>query len=212
MKTFSKHTLLIFLCLFLFLSSCTSLSTNEQDPSEIALAETDFTPIPTVESEPVLTDMVAETSEQTLTPEPAPTPESMPTPEPAVIETPQPIPSEEPTISPTEVVGTLDTAEASNDTPIVSSMGDNTENMTSTEHNGNNESSGGGGDSNFNTYNNTDQQNTEDTYVLNKNSKKIHHPSCSSVPKISPSNYATSSESLESLEAQGYERCKRCFN
>ena len=68
-----------------------------------------------------------------------------------------------------------------------------------------------GGNSNFNIYDNKDQQNTKDTYVLNTSSKKIHHPGCSSVPKIAPHNYATSSDSLAELEAQGYEKCKRCF-
>lgn len=68
-----------------------------------------------------------------------------------------------------------------------------------------------GGSNHFNTYDNQDQQNTEDTYVLNTSSKKIHYPGCSSVPKIAPHNYATSSDSLADLEAQGYEKCKRCF-
>ena len=70
---------------------------------------------------------------------------------------------------------------------------------------------GTGGNSNFNTYNNQDQQNTEDTYVLNTSTKKIHYPNCSSVPKIAPHNYATSSDSLTELENHGYEKCKRCF-
>lgn len=70
--------------------------------------------------------------------------------------------------------------------------------------------SSGGDGSNFNTYNNSEQQNTSDAWVLNTNKKKIHFPSCSSVKKIAPQNYSTSNESLSALEAQGYERCGSC--
>lgn len=68
-----------------------------------------------------------------------------------------------------------------------------------------------GGDSNFNTYNNPEQQNTSMTWVLNTNSKKIHYPSCKSVAKIAPHNYSTSSDSLDTLRAQGYDTCGNCF-
>lgn len=66
-------------------------------------------------------------------------------------------------------------------------------------------------ENNFNTYDNPEQHNTADTYVLNTSTKKIHYPSCSSVEKISPQNYSTSSLSVEELESQGYAKCKRCF-
>ena len=69
----------------------------------------------------------------------------------------------------------------------------------------------GGGNSNFDTYDNTEQQQTTDTYVLNTSSMKIHHPSCSSVPKIAPQNYGTSSESIDDLRAKGYSTCGICF-
>ena len=71
----------------------------------------------------------------------------------------------------------------------------------------------GSQDNNFNTYDNADQQNTTDTYVLNINPKsmKIHYPSCRSVPKIAPQNYSTSSESLEELKARGFTTCGICF-
>ena len=75
-----------------------------------------------------------------------------------------------------------------------------------------NGSSGSGSNGNsFNTYDNSEQQKTESTYVLNTSTKRIHHPSCSSVPKIAPRNYATSSETLEELTAQGYKTCGKCF-
>jgi len=64
---------------------------------------------------------------------------------------------------------------------------------------------------NFDTYDNVEQQNTTEQWVLNTNSKKIHYPSCKSVKKISPKNYSTSSLSLEELKIQGYTTCGQCF-
>lgn len=69
-----------------------------------------------------------------------------------------------------------------------------------------------GNDSNFNTYNNTEQQSTTDEYILNTSTMKIHHPSCKSVPKIAPQNYATSNLSVNELINQGYSTCGNCFN
>ena len=75
-----------------------------------------------------------------------------------------------------------------------------------------NNNSGSSGDaSNFNTYDNPSQQQTEATYVLNTHTMKIHHPSCSSVKKIAPQNYATSNSSLDELINQGYSTCGNCF-
>ncbi len=64
---------------------------------------------------------------------------------------------------------------------------------------------------NFNIYNNKDQQITDDAYVLNLNTMKIHIPDCGYVVKIKRENYATSNETIASLEAQGYVRCKVCL-
>ena len=64
---------------------------------------------------------------------------------------------------------------------------------------------------NFDTYNNTEQQQTTASYVLNNSSKKIHYPSCRSVPKIAPQNYATSNQTVNELIAQGYTTCGICF-
>lgn len=69
---------------------------------------------------------------------------------------------------------------------------------------------GNGGGSNFNTYNNTSQQETSASYVLNTSSHKFHYPSCRSVPKISPKNYSTSNSSRDSLISQGYSSCGIC--
>lgn len=68
-----------------------------------------------------------------------------------------------------------------------------------------------GNPDNFNTYNIPEQQQTSASYVLNKNTHKIHHPSCSSVAKIKPSNYAVSNLSVNELRAQGYTTCGICF-
>lgn len=64
--------------------------------------------------------------------------------------------------------------------------------------------------SRFDTYDNQDQSQTADLWVLNTSSMKIHRPGCDSVPKIAPQNYATSSLSVAELEAQGYTPCKKC--
>lgn len=54
----------------------------------------------------------------------------------------------------------------------------------------------------------TDQADANEvTYVLNTKSKKFHEPSCDSLPTA---NRKDSTESRESIIAQGYEPCKRC--
>ena len=81
----------------------------------------------------------------------------------------------------------------------------------SQESSSSNSAASTGGDSNFNTYDNASQQQTEATYVLNTSTKKIHHPSCSSVKKIAPKNYSTSNSSVDELISQGYSTCGNCF-
>ncbi len=83
-----------------------------------------------------------------------------------------------------------------------------TETNTKAATNKTNNSSSGYG---FDTYDIPEQQNTEDTYVLNTSTMKIHHPTCKDVRKIKPSNYATSSLSTSELIAQGYSTCGHCF-
>lgn len=65
---------------------------------------------------------------------------------------------------------------------------------------------------NFNTYDNSEQQNTTDAYVLNTESKVLHRPTCSDVSKIAPQNYDTSSSILSDLISQGYTVCGNCFS
>lgn len=47
-------------------------------------------------------------------------------------------------------------------------------------------------------------------YVMNRNTKKFHLPSCASVSDISPENKAYFTGNREELIAAGYEPCKRC--
>lgn len=67
-----------------------------------------------------------------------------------------------------------------------------------------------GGDSNFNTYDNVEQQQTTAQYVLNTSTMKVHYPKCKSVPKISPNNYDVSNEPFYVLEQRGYTSCGNC--
>lgn len=71
-------------------------------------------------------------------------------------------------------------------------------------------STGGGSGSNFNTYDNEEQQNTTAKYVLNTSTRVFHRPSCRDVPKISPDNYSTTSRTREDLTASGWRSCGHC--
>ncbi len=55
------------------------------------------------------------------------------------------------------------------------------------------------------------QQESNDAYVLNTSSKKIHLPQCKSAELIAPKNYDTSNESIESLYTLGYTCCGNCL-
>ena len=125
------------------------------------------------------------TQQPSVEPSPGPTATPQPTPEPTVKPTPEPstpAPAGEPAQDPSPLPsGSVVT--------------------------GGNRGDGG----NFQTWDNPDQQQTTQTWVLNTNTMKIHYPSCSSVARIAPHNYATSSASLEELLGRGYSRCGRCF-
>lgn len=66
-------------------------------------------------------------------------------------------------------------------------------------------------DDNFNTYDNSEQQQTITSYVLNTSTFKIHRSSCRDVKKIAPENRSISTLSLEELQNQGYSTCGHCF-
>lgn len=51
---------------------------------------------------------------------------------------------------------------------------------------------------------------TEITYVLNKNTKKFHKPTCASVKKIKAKNYEAFTGTREEAIANGYDPCKNC--
>lgn len=120
---------------------------------------------------------------------PGPSTKPTPTPEPAVAPTSEPTPAPAP-----------DPA----DSPSVGN--------TSPAHENSGEISGGSGNgNNFNTWDNPDQQQTSQSWVLNTSTMKIHYPHCSSVANIAPHNYSTSNASLTDLLNRGYSRCGRCF-
>lgn len=55
----------------------------------------------------------------------------------------------------------------------------------------------------------TENTNTQD-YILNKNSKKFHHPTCSSVDSMKESNKEYYTGTRDDLIARGYSPCGRC--
>ena len=48
-------------------------------------------------------------------------------------------------------------------------------------------------------------------YILNKNTKKIHYPTCNSVTQMSDKNRQEYTGTLNDLKAQGYVTCGNCF-
>lgn len=101
--------------------------------------------------------------------------------------------------------------EQSIDSPIQSDKGSSSfENGANTASEFVNESPNSS-ENNFDTYDNKEQQNTEQQYVLNTETKKIHLPSCRTVPKIAPENYATTNSDIDSLKSQGYDACGICL-
>ena len=60
---------------------------------------------------------------------------------------------------------------------------------------------------------NTPEQTTEtntSTYIVNKNTKKFHEPTCSSVEKIKEENKETMESTREQMIENGYDPCKQC--
>lgn len=54
------------------------------------------------------------------------------------------------------------------------------------------------------------QEGVERTYILNRNTKKFHVPSCSSVSEMNPENKAEFNGTREEAIAAGYASCGRC--
>ena len=55
-----------------------------------------------------------------------------------------------------------------------------------------------------------DEDATAQDYVLNKNSKKFHYPTCGSVSQMKPSNREDVHAARDELISQGYSPCGRC--
>ena len=165
-------------------------------PTVIPTVQPIATPVPTEAPTPKPTTSPTPLPTATSAPQPTEAPTLQPTKAPQPTEAP--IPQTESTPEPQIVTEpTPQPAAVSDSQPVVASSGGNSES--------------GSGENNFDTYDNQSQQQTTDAYVLNTHTKRIHHPSCSSVPKIAPQNYATSNASLEELEAQDYKPCGNCF-
>lgn len=49
------------------------------------------------------------------------------------------------------------------------------------------------------------------TYILNKNTKKFHYPSCSSVRQMKDSNKRVYEGSRDDVIGMGYTPCQRCY-
>ena len=165
------------------------LTMDNDAPLNEAIDITSESPTALVESFtplPTITPTVIPTVQPTLQPTKAPQPTEVPIPQ--TKNTPEPQIITESTPQPAAV---------SDSQSVVASSGGN--------------SGSGSGESNFNTYDYQSQQQTTDAYVLNTHTRRIHHPNCSSVPKIAPQNYATSNASLEELMAQDYKPCGNCF-
>lgn len=58
--------------------------------------------------------------------------------------------------------------------------------------------------------NGEDQEPKEQTYILNKNTKKFHKPECSSVDDIKAKNKSEFTGTREQLIEEGYEPCGKC--
>lgn len=58
--------------------------------------------------------------------------------------------------------------------------------------------------------NGEDQEPKEQTYILNKNTKKFHKPECSSVDDIKAENKSGFTGTREELIEDGFDPCGKC--
>lgn len=65
-------------------------------------------------------------------------------------------------------------------------------------------------DNNSGSTNNNDENTQSVTYILNKNTKKIHLPSCYSVDQMKESNKEYYTGDIDDLLSRGYDCCKNC--
>lgn len=178
------------------------------ESSDIVAESPTLSPTSTPTAKPTVSPTPTKTPTPTPTETPIPQPTASPTPLPTATPTLQPTETPHPTETPipqTESIPEPQSVAEPTPQPAVSSDSQ----AVIASSGGNSES--GSGENNFNTYNNTEQQLTTDSYVLNTSTHKIHYPHCSSVPKIAQHNYATSNLSIAELEAQEYTTCGKCF-
>lgn len=167
-----------------------------------------------VEVSPTLQPTIAPTAAPTLRPTATPAPTKTPIPEPTNSPTPLPTdsptpqPTATPTLQPTESPALPPETSHATETSVQPTAAPVSQPVTASSESGTTSNSSA---NNFDTYDNPEQQQTSASYVLNTSRMKIHYPSCSSVKKIAPQNYATSNLSIEDLKAQGYTTCGNCF-
>lgn len=138
------------------------------------------------------------------TPEPKPQPESVSAPQAEQQPEPAPAPQTEPEPA-TKTIVTWDPESAAT-TIVTLEPKPESELKPETPK----EPVSGNREENFDTWDIPENQKTESRYVLNLRSLKIHKPTCHTVPKIAPQDYATSNKSIAELEAEGYTRCGIC--
>lgn len=160
----------------------------------------------------------AATAMPTKAPTPEPTKVPTETPKPTATLQPTAMPTSQPTEAPKQTLSPTETpkqqTEKTPEPQVIENPAPQSAEVSkpqSTESSSNNNADSGSNGNAFNTYDNPEQQQTEATYVLNTSTMKIHHPSCKSVKKIAPHNYATSNASLEELKVQNYTTCGNCF-
>lgn len=215
-----KTILLLLLSLTLSFTAACGASTENHLITEASAQDmpTSTDTSPDITSTPDLISKATATPEPTIVPtptlEPTPTlkPTPAPTPMPTLTPTEQPIEENVATSNNPEVSTTIpEKAQSNNDPTNKTPVSDSAANSETQEISSSSDGNSSGNGSNFNTYNNPEQQNTEAAYVLNTNTMKIHHPTCKSVKKIAPQNYSTSNSSLDELKSQGYTTCGNCF-
>ncbi|MBQ6717338.1 MAG: DNA/RNA non-specific endonuclease [Clostridia bacterium] len=64
---------------------------------------------------------------------------------------------------------------------------------------------------NYNIIDDSPKEETVTTYIINKNTKKFHLPTCSSAIDMKPQNKKESDKTKEELEKLGYSPCKSCI-
>lgn len=136
-------------------------------------------------------------------PSPSPTPEPTPEPSSSATKAPTSPPAQVPASTPApQETPSLETPQPTKKPVSGNSAADGTPSQHPAGHTGNG--------NNFDTYDNPDQQQTSANYVLNTSSMKFHYPTCSSVKKIAPQNYADFTGTRDEAIAAGYSPCGKC--